>query len=125
MQAILQNAILILFFVTSAVLILLILIQSGKGGSVGIFGGGGSSSAFGSSTVDVVQKATMYAGVVFFGLAVLAAVAFADKGPEIKEEPKTEAGAGQQPGADKKPLEGKDAAGNPPAKDPVPNNQPK
>lgn len=121
MQAILQNAILIVFFLTSAVLILLILIQSGKGGSVGIFGGGGSSSAFGSSTVDVVQKATMYAGVIFFALAVLAAVAFADKGPDIKEEPKTEQGTGQ-PTSDKKPVDAKDAPG---AKDPAPNNQPK
>ena len=80
---ILQSVIVILFFVTCAVLIFLVLIQSGKGGSMGIMGGGGSQSAFGSSTVDVVEKATWYAGVAFFVLAILAAIAFADGGPDI------------------------------------------
>ena len=78
---ILQSVVVILFFLVCAVLIFLVLIQSGKGGSMGIMGGGGSQSAFGPSTVDVVEKATGYAGIAFFVLAIVAAIAFADSPP--------------------------------------------
>ncbi len=82
----LQTLVLILFFLICAVLIFLVMIQSGKGGSVGIFGGGGSASPFGSSTMDVVTKATWYVTVAFFVLAILAAIVFADSGPAISDE---------------------------------------
>ncbi len=80
---ILQLSLVILFFLCCVVLVFLILIQSGKGGSLGILGGAGSSTPFGSSTVDVVTKATWYGAAGFFILALLAAWAFADTGPKI------------------------------------------
>ncbi len=80
---ILQTLVLILFFLVCAILIFLVMIQSGKGGSVGIFGGGGSSSPLGASTMDVVTKATWWIAGIFFTLAILAAIAFADSGPAI------------------------------------------
>ncbi|MEQ9366436.1 MAG: preprotein translocase subunit SecG [Leptospirales bacterium] len=82
----LQTLVLILFFLICAVLIFLVMIQSGKGGSVGIFGGGGSGSPFGSSTMDVVTKATWYITAAFFILAIFAAIVFADSGPAISED---------------------------------------
>jgi protein translocase SecG subunit len=82
---ILQTLLVVLFFVSCAALIFFILIQSGKGGSLGIMGGGGSGSPFGSSTVDVVEKATWYGIAAFLILAILSAIAFADHG--IKIEP--------------------------------------
>ena len=82
---ILQLGLVILFFLCCIVLVFLILIQSGKGGSLGIFGGAGSSTPFGTSTVDVVTKATWYAAVGFFTFALLAAWAFADTGPKVPE----------------------------------------
>ncbi len=72
-----QQVLLVLFIICSVILIFLILIQSGKGGSLGIMGGGSSSSAFGSSTVDVVTKATWWVATIFLVLAILSAVAFA------------------------------------------------
>ncbi|MCB1170058.1 MAG: preprotein translocase subunit SecG [Leptospiraceae bacterium] len=93
---ILQSVVVILFFLVCAVLIFLVLIQSGKGGSMGIMGGGGSQSAFGSSTVDVVEKATWYAAIAFFVLAILAAVAFADSGPNTDVNPAADQPAGQE-----------------------------
>jgi len=80
---ILQMALVILFFVSCGALVFLILIQSGKGGSLGVMGGGGSASPFGSSTVDVVEKATWYGIAAFLVLAVLSAVTFADQGIKI------------------------------------------
>ncbi len=99
---ILQSVVVILFFLVCAVLIFLVLIQSGKGGSMGIMGGGGSQSAFGSSTVDVVEKATGYAGIAFFVLAILAAIAFADSPPvaPTDEGTKTEQTDMDAPAAD-------------------------
>lgn len=84
---ILQTFILILFFVCCVVLIFLIMIQSGKGGSLGILGGGGSSSAFGSSTMDVVTKATWWGAIAFFTLAIMAAIVFADTGTSLPVSP--------------------------------------
>ncbi len=84
---ILQTLILVLFFIACAILIFLVMIQSGKGGSVGIFGGGGSTTPFGASTMDVVTKATWWMAGIFFVLALAAAVAFADSGPQIDVNP--------------------------------------
>ena len=82
---ILQTLLVVLFFLCCAVLVFLILIQSGKGGSMGIMGGGGSTSTFGSSTVDVVEKATWWGIATFLILAILSAVAFADGGIKLNE----------------------------------------
>ncbi len=78
----LRNLILVVFLLLALILILLILIQSGKGGSVGILGGGSSSSPFGTSTVDIVTKMTWWLAGSFFSLAILAAVFFAEGGPD-------------------------------------------
>jgi len=83
LQEIFQSTVLILFFISAAILIFLILIQSGKGGGMGMLGGGGSGSAFGSSSVDIVEKVTWWGATAFFVLAVLAAIAFADTGPSL------------------------------------------
>lgn len=82
-----QTLILVLFFLACAILIFLVMIQSGKGGSVGIFGGGGSTTPFGASTMDVVTRATWWMTGIFFVLALAAAVAFADSGPQIDANP--------------------------------------
>ncbi len=96
----LQIALVILFFLCCGILVFLILIQSGKGGSLGILGGAGSSTPFGSSTVDVVTKATWYGAAGFFTLALLAAWAFADSGPKVPLEPKKAESSGTIPGSD-------------------------
>ena len=82
---ILQIIIITFFFICCAILIFLIMIQTGKGGGLGMFGGGSSSTTFGSSTIDVVTKATWYGCAAFFILAILAAVAFADSGPKLPD----------------------------------------
>ncbi len=84
---IIQTLLVVLFFISCGVLIFFILIQSGKGGSLGIMGGGGSSSPFGSSTVDVIEKATWYGIAVFLVLAIVSAMAFADHGIKVDPEP--------------------------------------
>lgn len=81
---VIQFTILILFIICCVILAILILIQSGKGGSLNIMGGGSSSSAFGSSTVDVITKATWVGAVVFFVLAILSAIAFADTSMKLE-----------------------------------------
>jgi len=129
-----QTVVLVLFLISSALLIFMILIQSGKGGSLGIMGGGSSSSAFGSSTVDVVEKISWWGALAFFVLAILAAIAFADSGPKIPEnvekdsiekqlqvpatDPATQGQPSGQnppvmPGTVNKPIENKPAATNP------------
>ncbi len=55
---------------------------------MGILGGGSSSSAFGSSTVDVIEKATWWGILAFLLLAILSAIAFADAG--MKAPPRQE-----------------------------------
>lgn len=59
------GTILVLFVFVSLFLILLVMIQTGKGGMGGVLGGGASQSVFGSSTADVLTKATRVAGVLF------------------------------------------------------------
>ncbi|GIX40702.1 MAG: hypothetical protein KatS3mg129_0435 [Leptospiraceae bacterium] len=73
----LQIFLVTVFIITCIVLMFFILIQSGKGGSLGIMGGGTSNSAFGSSTVDVVEKITWWGIVFFFVLALISAIVFA------------------------------------------------
>lgn len=121
---IVQLFLVVLFFICCIVLVFLIMIQSGKGGSLGIFGGAGSSTPFGTSTVDIVTKVTWYGAAAFFGLAILAAVAFADLGPraplpagkgtgtELPGKTGPDAPTGEKGAAGEKTAPG---AGNPPA----------
>ena len=96
---VLQIVILAIFFIVCGVLIFLILIQSGRGGGLGVIGGGGSQSAFGSSTMDVVTKATWWGALGFFVLAVLAAIAFSDTGPKLPDTPGLDSGLAPLDGA--------------------------
>ncbi len=82
---ILQTATIVVFFATCLLLVVLILLQAGKGGSLGILGGGGSSTPFGASTVDVIAQATWWLAAAFFALSILAAIAFADSGPDLQQ----------------------------------------
>ncbi len=63
--------------VLSILILLLILLQSDKSSGMGILGGGGSQSAFGSSTADVLTKATgFFVGlflVISLGLSIIEA----------------------------------------------------
>ena len=82
-----QSLTLIFCFITCVFLIFLILIQSSKGGSLGMFGGGSANTAFGVSTMDVVTKLTWWLVLVFFVLAILAAISFSEGGvPNTKTE---------------------------------------
>lgn len=64
----------IIYAITSVLLVIIVLIQSGKGAGMGIFGGG-SSTTFGAQSGDILTKITTVLGVVFFGIALLFAVA--------------------------------------------------
>lgn len=57
------------------------MIQSGKGGGLNLVGGGNTGMQ--ASRMDAVTKITWVAGISFFLLGVLAAIAFADAGPKI------------------------------------------
>ena len=84
---ILQTFSIVFSIIICLVLIFLILIQSGKSGGLGIFGGGGSSTPFGVSTVDVVTKLTWWLVGLFFVVAILTAIAFAEGGPRVETQP--------------------------------------
>ena len=81
---ILQTFSIVFSIIICLVLVFLILIQSGKSGGLGIFGGGGSSTPFGVSTVDVVTKLTWWLVGLFFVVAILTAIAFAEGGPRVE-----------------------------------------
>lgn len=62
----------VLFVLICPLLVAIVLIQDPKGGGLaGVLGGAGGGSAFGAKTADVVTKATIGLGVVFFVLALL------------------------------------------------------
>ncbi|PJZ70209.1 preprotein translocase subunit SecG [Leptospira perolatii] len=71
------GTILVLFIFVSLFLILLVLIQTGKGGMGGVLGGGASQSVFGSSTADVLTKATRVTAVLFLALSLILSFLFA------------------------------------------------
>lgn len=80
------------------------MIQSGKGGGMGMLGGGGSNTAFGSSTIDIVEKATWYGAIFFFFLAVLAALAFANTGLNLPRNPEEKESMGLSDDAPSKTI---------------------
>ncbi len=67
---ILQKVLTILFVVNCFFLVLLILIQSNRSAGMSLFGGGGSQSAFGSSSGDVLTKATGVMTTIFLLLGL-------------------------------------------------------
>lgn len=81
------GTVLTIFLLTSVFLIFLVLIQSGKGGGgLGAFGGGASQTAFGSSSADVLTKATRYSAIIFIILALTLSFLFAKKQDTILPE---------------------------------------
>lgn len=64
----------IIYAITCILLVIIVLIQSGKGAGMGIFGGG-SNTTFGAQSGDILTRITTVLGVIFFGIALLFAVA--------------------------------------------------
>ncbi len=61
----------VLFVLICPLIILIVLMQDPKGGGLaGVLGGAGGTAAFGAKTADVVMKATVALGIVFFLLAL-------------------------------------------------------
>lgn len=79
----LNGVILTLLFCFS-LLVLLVMIQTGKGG--GLLGGGSSQSVFGSSTADVLTKATRVTAILFIVLSLLLSFLFAKKEDKLMPE---------------------------------------
>ena len=73
-MGVLISVLTVFFSILCVLLIILVLMQSNKGAGMGILGGS-SQSAFGSTTADVIQKATAVMVFLFMvgslGLAVL------------------------------------------------------
>ncbi|MBW0434187.1 preprotein translocase subunit SecG [Leptospira yasudae] len=80
----LNGVILTLFVFVSLFLVLLVMIQTGKGG--GLLGGGSSQSVFGSSTADVLTKATRVTAILFIILSLLLSFLFAKKEDKLMPE---------------------------------------
>ncbi|MBM9577243.1 preprotein translocase subunit SecG [Leptospira sp. 201903070] len=80
----LNGVILTLFVVVSLFLVLLVMIQTGKGG--GLLGGGSSQSVFGSSTADVLTKATRVTAILFIILSLFLSFLFAKKEDKLMPE---------------------------------------
>ena len=71
-MGILSTLISVFFFILCVLLVILILLQSDKSAGMGILGGS-SQSAFGSSTADVITKAT----AIMIGLFMIGSVGLA------------------------------------------------
>ncbi|ALO25939.1 MULTISPECIES: preprotein translocase subunit SecG [Leptospira] len=80
----LNGVILTLFVFVSLFLVLLVMIQTGKGG--GLLGGGSSQSVFGSSTADVLTKATRVTAILFIILSLFLSFLFAKKEDRLMPE---------------------------------------
>ncbi|ASV10760.1 MULTISPECIES: preprotein translocase subunit SecG [Leptospira] len=80
----LNGVILTLFVFVSLFLVLLVMIQTGKGG--GLLGGGSSQSVFGSSTADVLTKATRVTAILFIALSLILSFLFAKKEDKLMPE---------------------------------------
>ncbi len=82
----------IVFMLICPLIIFIILVQDPKGGGLaGVFGGAGGSAAFGAKTADVVMKATVSLGIVFFVLALVLGISLkqTSTGPETTLVPET------------------------------------
>jgi preprotein translocase subunit SecG len=73
------GTVLVFFVIACFLLILLVLVQAGKGGGLGGMMGGASQTAFGSSSADVLTKATRVIAISFIVLSLLLSFLFAKK----------------------------------------------
>ncbi|MBP7284550.1 MAG: preprotein translocase subunit SecG [Leptospiraceae bacterium] len=73
------GTVLVFFVIACSLLILLVLVQAGKGGGLGGMMGGASQTAFGSSSADVLTKATRVIAISFIVLSLLLSFLFAKK----------------------------------------------
>ena len=107
-MGILITLISIMFLLLCVLLVILILLQSDKGAGMGILGGS-SQSAFGSSTADVITKATgVMIGLFMIGSLGLATLESNRMDMLKKELLKTEGKSkGLIKGEDKKPAQKK------------------
>jgi preprotein translocase subunit SecG len=107
----------VIFLLLCVLLIVLILLQSDKSAGMGILGGS-SQSAFGSSTADVITKATgIMIGLFMIGSLGLATLESARMDSLKKDLLKMESGKKGLPGVDeKKPDQGKQTDGAAPVK---------
>lgn len=97
----------VLFFLLCVLLVVLILLQSDKSAGMGILGGS-SQSAFGSSTADVITKATgVMIGLFMLGSLGLAGLNSNQTDSLKKELLKTPGRAGAKKVADKKVTDDK------------------
>ena len=85
---ILSTIITVVFVIICLLLILVILMQSNRSSGMGLFGGGGSQSAFGSSSADVLTKATGGMAIMFMVLAMTLAIMKSQKSSlsDVKKE---------------------------------------
>jgi len=88
----------VLFILICPLILFIVLIQDPKGGGLaGVLGGAGGGSAFGAKTADVVMKATVALGIVFFILALGLGLALKKPGTGARTTLSPE--AAPQPGA--------------------------
>ncbi|MBK8393808.1 MAG: preprotein translocase subunit SecG [Leptospiraceae bacterium] len=73
------GTVLVFFVIACSLLILLVLVQAGKGGGLGGMMGGASQTAFGSSSADVLTKATRVMAISFIVLSLMLSFLFAKK----------------------------------------------
>jgi preprotein translocase subunit SecG len=112
------GTVLVFFVIACFLLILLVLVQAGKGGGLGGMMGGASQTAFGSSSADVLTKATRVIAISFIVLSLLLSFLFAKKEEVILETqiPSSEIVPSKD---DTKPA---DNAANPTSTNPAPTN---
>ncbi len=87
----------VLFIVICILLIIVVLLQKGRGGGIGsAFGGASSGGAFGTRTGDVFTWVTIGLTGAFLLLAVVASIAFQQKGTvsQPRFDPITQTGDG-------------------------------
>lgn len=86
-MGVLTGTILTLFVLSSFFLIILVIFFQTKGGGMGgILGGGASQTAFGSSSGDILTKATRYTAIGFIALSLALSFLFAKKQETILPE---------------------------------------
>ena len=97
----------VLFILLCVLLVILILLQSDKSAGMGILGGS-SQSAFGSSTADVITKATgVMVGLFMVGSLGLAGLESTQVDSLKKEILKSPVGSGERKALDKKEADQK------------------
>lgn len=115
-MGVLTGTVLTLFVLACFFLIILVIFFQTKGGGSGnILGGGASQTAFGSSSGDVLTKATRYTAISFIVLSLALSFLFAKKQETIipdnegtivpdKKKKSTDTGTKKAPPATKQPT---------------------